>query len=182
MDLINQLKEEIDKAGLWVKTTTLKRNEFLKVRGSTDTNIYFVLSGSLRIYLEDEFEEHTIRFAYPGSIFASLDSFITGKPSPFYIQALKKCEVQVLPRQEFVAFIETRPELHQMWRQILEQLVVQQMEREVDLLTHSPAERYKRVLERSPHLFQEIPARYIASYLRMSPETLSRIRSTVEKP
>ncbi|HEU5148245.1 MAG TPA: Crp/Fnr family transcriptional regulator, partial [Chryseosolibacter sp.] len=61
---------------------------------------------------------------------------------------------------------------------LLESLITQQIEREVDLLIHSPAERLKRVLERSPNLFQEIPLKYIASYLRMTPETLSRIRNS----
>jgi hypothetical protein len=56
--------------------------------------------------------------------------------------------------------------------------VLQQMERERDILTSSPLERYKRVLERSPQLFQEIPNKYIASYLRMTPETLSRIKKS----
>jgi CRP-like cAMP-binding protein len=61
---------------------------------------------------------------------------------------------------------------------LLEQLVLQQMEREQDLLITSPVERYQRVLERSPMLFQEVPHKYIAAYLRMSPETLSRIKKS----
>jgi CRP/FNR family transcriptional regulator, anaerobic regulatory protein len=60
----------------------------------------------------------------------------------------------------------------------MESLIVQQIEREVDLLTASPTERLARVLKRSPNLFQEVPLKYIASYLRMTPETLSRIRNS----
>lgn len=52
------------------------------------------------------------------------------------------------------------------------------LEREIDLLTSSPFERYNRILERSPQVFQEIPLKYIASYLRMTPETLSRLRKS----
>ena len=52
------------------------------------------------------------------------------------------------------------------------------MERERDILTSSPLERYNRVLKRSPLLFQEIPNKYIADYLRMTPETLSRIKKS----
>ncbi len=48
-------------------------------------------------------------------------------------------------------------------------------EREIDLLTQSPQERIERIRKRSPQVFQEIPHKYIASYLRMSPETLSRL-------
>ncbi|MCY7291948.1 MAG: Crp/Fnr family transcriptional regulator, partial [Ferruginibacter sp.] len=61
---------------------------------------------------------------------------------------------------------------------LMENLVTQQIDREIDLLITSPAERLKRVLARSPNLFQEIPLKYIASYLRMKPETLSRIRNS----
>ena len=59
---------------------------------------------------------------------------------------------------------------------MLGELIYQQMERERDILTSSPLERYKRVLSRSPQLFQEIPNKHIASYLRMTPETLSRLK------
>ncbi len=58
------------------------------------------------------------------------------------------------------------------------QLIYEQLEREKDILIHSPRKRYERVLKRSPQLFQEIPHKYIASYLRMSPETLSRIKKS----
>jgi CRP/FNR family transcriptional regulator, anaerobic regulatory protein len=61
---------------------------------------------------------------------------------------------------------------------MLETLLTQQIEREVDLLTASPTERLSRVLKRSPNLFQEVPLKYIANYLRMTPETLSRIRNS----
>jgi len=65
-----------------------------------------------------------------------------------------------------------------LWTTILENLVIQQMEREIDILTNSPKERYQRVLKRSPQLFQEIPNRHIANYLRMSAETLSRLKKS----
>ena len=64
------------------------------------------------------------------------------------------------------------------WVNILQTLSLQQLDREIDLLTTSPKARYERVLERSPRLFQEIPHRYIANYLRMTPETLSRLKKS----
>ena len=62
--------------------------------------------------------------------------------------------------------------------EVMHGLVQSLMEREIDLLTLSPRNRYNRVLERSPQLFQHIPLKYIASYLRMTPETLSRLRNS----
>lgn len=180
MNLINELKGRIDShpENLWLKGISLKRNEFLKVKGTVDLQLYFVESGALRVFIEDEHEEHTIRFGYKNSFIASLDSYITEKPSQFYIQAIKKSEVKAMHKHAFMGFVESSPANMLLWQKVNEQLVYQQIEREIDLLTSSPLERYKRVLERSPQLFQEIPHKYIASYLRMTPETLSRLQKS----
>ncbi len=159
------------------KEITIGRNEFLKVKGSIDTNLYYVKSGSLRIFVLDNYEEQTIRFAYRENIIVSLDSFLTGKPSDLYIQAIKKTVVNVVTKNQIDHFLEIEKNQN-LWTKILENLVLQQMEREIDILTTSPKERYERVLKRSPRLFQEIPNRYIANYLRMSPETLSRLKKS----
>lgn len=159
------------------KTVTIDRNEFLKVKGSIDRNIYYVESGSLRIFVSDEYEEQSIRFGYKGNLIVALDSFLTGKPSELYIQAIKRTTIKIVSKQQIDTFLLTETNRN-FWIKILENLVVQQMEREVDLLTVSPKERYERVLKRSPQLFQEIPNKYIANYLRMSAETLSRLKKS----
>ncbi|GGZ77322.1 Crp/Fnr family transcriptional regulator [Algibacter mikhailovii] len=178
MNPINILIEKIEDENLWQKVIHLERNEYLKVKGSIDTNIYLVVQGSLRIFVIDEYEEHTIRFGYKNNLIASLDSFLNEQPSDFYIQALKKTIVKSISKKEFKTFIESSEAHKSIWLNILESFVLQQMERERDILTSSPIERYHRVLDRSPQLFQEIPNKYIASYLRMTPETLSRIKKS----
>ena len=178
MNPIEILKERLDEAQLWEKEIELSRNEFLKVKGSKDTNLYYVVEGSLRAFIDDGLEEHTIRFGYKNNIIAALDSFVKEKPSGLYIQAIKKTVLKVISKPAYLAFIKSNPENHELWQILLEQLVYQQMEREQDLLTSSPQERYNRVLQRSPQLFQEIPHKYIASYLRMTPETLSRLKNS----
>ena len=158
------------------KTISLDRNEFLKVKGSVDTNIYYIESGSLRVFVLDDCEEQIIRFGYSENIIVSLDSFLTGKSSQFYIQAIKRTQIKAITKLQLQEFIAADISHLQWWANILEDLVLQQIEREIDILTISPKERYLRVLKRSPRLFQEIPNRYIANYLRMSPETLSRLK------
>ena len=161
---------------LSTKTVTLDRSEFLKVKGTIDTNIYFVESGSLKIFVLDDCEEQIIRFGYKNNLVVSLDSYLTGKSSDFFIQAIKKTVLKVITKKQLEQFLQDKAD-SSWWIKTLEGLVLQQLEREIDILTSSPKERYKRVLERSPQLFQEIPNRYIANYLRMSPETLSRLKS-----
>lgn len=159
------------------KEITIDRNEFLKVKGSIDTNLYYIKSGSLRLFVLDDYEEQIIRFAYKENLIVSLDSFLTGKPSDLYIQAIKKTVVKVIRKDQFDQFLKEENNQH-LWTEILENLVVQQLEREIDILTNSPKERYERVLKRSPQLFQEIPNKHIANYLRMSAETLSRLKKS----
>ncbi|MEO5943895.1 MAG: Crp/Fnr family transcriptional regulator [Ferruginibacter sp.] len=159
------------------KTIILGRNEYLKVKGSVDTNIYFVESGSLRVFVLDDCEEQTIRFGYKENLVVSLDSFLTDKPSDFFIQAIKRTVVKIITKQQLQTFLKTENNIT-WWTAILENLVLQQLEREVDILTTSPKQRYERILKRSPQLFQEIPLRHIANYLRMSPETLSRLKKS----
>ncbi len=178
MNLIINFIEKIDQQNLWDNRLELNRKEYLKVKGSIDTNLYFVVSGSLRIYFLDEFEENIIRFGYKNNFIASLDSFISEKPSDLYIQAIKRTELKVIKKLTFMDFVESSEENTQIWHAMLGDLIFQQMKRERDILTSSPLERYKSVLARSPQLFQEIPNKYIASYLRMTPETLSRIKKS----
>ena len=168
----------IETNGLIETELIVERNEFLKTAGSIDTRIYFIEEGSLRAFVVDGEEERTIRFGYQHNIFVSLDSFLTEKPSDFVIQAIKRSRVKVIPKKRFMEFI-YQDEVHlKLWVAILEDLVIQQIEREKDLLIASPKERYERVLRLSPVLFQEIPHRHIANYLRMTPETLSRLKKS----
>lgn len=165
-------------SGIFSKKRKLKRNEYLKIEGSIDTNIYFIEEGSIRIFIMDENEERIIRFGYTGNILVSLDSFLSEKPSEFYIQAIKKTEIRIASKKDLYKFIQSTEENLKFWTFILEDLILQQIEREKDLLIYSPKERFERVLKRSPKLFQEIPNKYIANYLRMSPETLSRLKKS----
>ena len=177
-DVIQTLYERIESQNLWEEDLLLSRNQYLKVSGATDTNLYFILSGSLKIFFINDYEEHIIRFGYQKNFITSLDCFITEKPSELYIQAIKKTELKVIAKSTYMDFISRNPENKKLWDLILGQLVVQQMEREKDILITSPRQRYLRVLKRSPQLFQEIPSKYVASYLRMTPETLSRLQKS----
>jgi CRP/FNR family transcriptional regulator, anaerobic regulatory protein len=162
--------------GLFEKEITLERGDFLKKAGSIDTNIYYIEAGAVYAFIVDDEEERIVRFGYSGNIIVSLDSFLTGQASEFYIQAIKKSQVKIVTKKSFTAFIQQNKNGAALWTMILENLVIQQIEREKDLLIQSPRERYERVLKRSPQLFQEVANKYIAAYLRMSAETLSRLK------
>jgi len=180
MDLFQELESRIERypKNLWEKEISLKRNEYLKHSGTVDTNLYFIKSGTLQILLETEDDDITFRFAYEGNIISALDSFLSGNSSEFAIKAIKKSEVKLMKKELFDEFISSSSENLQLWQRILSTVILEMGEREKDLLLYSPEKRYQRLLERTPTLFQLVPAKYIASYLRMTPETLSRIRKS----
>jgi CRP-like cAMP-binding protein len=156
----------------------ISKGQLLIKEGEVEKNLYFVRSGAIRVFYLSEFEEQTVRFGYEGSFINSLSSFIKGKPSEFYIQAIRKTTVKSISKEKLQALVNEDSESLKQYIQLLETLVTQQIDREIDLLITSPVERLNRVLQRSPNLFQHVPLKYIASYLRMTPETLSRIRNS----
>ncbi len=162
----------------WSAPFTLKRNDMLYTAGSVDTNIYFLEEGALRLIHETGNDLNTIRFAYKDSLFVAIDSFFTGQPTLYSAEAIKTSVLKKIAYPDFIDFINSDIKHLQLWDKILSYVIMGQLEREIDLLTASPRERYERVLKRSPQLFQQVPHKHIASYLRMAPETLSRLQKS----
>jgi len=151
-----------------------KKGELLTAEGEVENNLYFIEEGAVKVFYQSELIENIIRLGYNGSMLNSLSSFFNRKPSELFIEAIRETRVKVLKRNKVVEIIEGSSG----YSQFLETILVQQLDREIDLMHDSPQQRLTRVLARSPHLFQHVPLKYIASYLRMSPETLSRIRKS----
>jgi CRP-like cAMP-binding protein len=154
---------------------SLKRGDYLITPGKVEKSIYFVKEGAFRAFIIDEEEEFTIRFGYKNSIITALPSYFTKEPTELFIQAIRRSQVLKTSKVLFEKYIHQSKETLEQSQTILEDLICSFLAREIDLLTQSPALRYERLLSRSPQVFQEIPHKYIASYLRMSPETLSRL-------
>ena len=178
MNPLDELISRIGEAHLLTNKRSYQRSTFLVEPGQKDTNLYLIENGSVRIYFEDGEEEQIIRLGYGGDMIGALDSFITDGPTKLFIQTLKQTDLIALTKKSFLNFIESDISHFKLWNACLQLLFLDQLEREQDLLTQSPRERYLRVLKRSPRLFQEVPHKYIASYLRMTPETLSRLKKS----
>lgn len=159
----------------WRELKEIKRNGFLIKKDQTETNLYFVLSGTMRIYFPHQDEEICVGFAYEDNLICSYPSFIRDQPSNYFVQALTATKVAAISKYDFYALFDRYPKLERAWRLLEEDALIGKIERETEMLTYTPEERLQRLVDRSPHIFQKIPRKYIASYLRMKPETLSRI-------
>jgi len=157
---------------------TFSKREVLLREGEIERHVYFIESGALRLSLLSEYEDQSIRLGYPGSLIVSLSSYLNGTPSEFSLEAIRKSTVRMISKEVVEEIVYRDRESMIGYIGMLESLVTEQIEREVDLLTVSPVERVRRVTARSPHIFQHIPLKYIASCFRMTAETLSRIRNS----
>jgi len=174
----NSIIELLKNEKLVSESIVYKKGEWIEKQGNNTHFIYYIEEGSVKIYIQNNDSEQIIRFGYSSDIIVALDSFLTNNPTDFNIQTLKKTTVKRILKSDFKAFVNSNESTLKIWISILENLVIQQIEREKDLLIDSPLERYSRVLKRSPRLFQEIPNKHIANYLRMTPETLSRLKKS----
>ncbi|HEX8326877.1 MAG TPA: Crp/Fnr family transcriptional regulator [Hymenobacter sp.] len=168
--------EITDFVACWTKELRVPRNEFLISPGQTEQYLYFTHHGTLRIFYPTASEEICVGFVHPGNMVCAFPSFAMGKPSEYAIQALQASGLIAIARSEFQACVDRSPGLAKLWRHELEKTLIGRMEHEIDLLLPEPAQRLERLRQRSPHIFQSVPKKYLASYLRMTPETLSRLR------
>jgi CRP-like cAMP-binding protein len=171
-----QESAQADLLKYWTHERELKRNDFLIRKDTTETNLFYVIDGAMRIFFPHDAEEICVGFAYEHSLICSYPSFIQEKPSLYDIQALSKTTVVSISKKNFYSLFEKHRELETVWRMLQEEALIGKIERETEMLTFTPEERFHRLLKRSPQVFQIIPKKYIASYLRMTPETLSRLR------
>jgi len=160
----------------WDNQLQLKRNDFLIEKGQVESSLFFVIEGSLRIYYPHGDEEICVGFAYDNNLICAYPSFILQQPSAYYIQALSSVKTIAVQRHDFYNLFDRYSKIERAWRMLEEEALLGKIERETEMLTFTSEERYARLLQRSPHIFQLIPRKYIASYLRMSPETLSRLK------
>jgi len=165
----------------WTFPKQLKRNEYLSDIGQIERHLFWIESGTLKICYLQNGTEICSGFGYPETLICSYPSFILNRPAEYYIQAITPCKLVGISRSHFYEIIENNIRLERAWRKITEFAILGKIEREIDLASYTPEERFLRLWQRSPHLFQLIPQKYIASYLRMKPETFSRIKHKVWK-
>ena len=159
------------------KVRAFKAREIITESGGYERYFYLVLSGVQAIYLiNDKGEKVIFGFSFNGSPSGAFDSFIRQEPSNFFLEALSPSKMIGITRQDFDLLFEKFPEFY-VWRaHFMEDILLGRLSREVELSTYSAKKRFDAFVQRCPPELLEIPQKYLASYLNMTPETFSRLR------
>jgi CRP/FNR family transcriptional regulator, anaerobic regulatory protein len=112
----------------------------------------------------------------------SLASFTLQKPAQFNVAAIEETSLLVIQRNALLELFEKYTCWQKLGRLLAEGLAIRKELREISFLKDSPEERYRKLLEEQPIVLQRVPLHYVASYLGMKPETLSRIRNRISRP
>ncbi|NIT52843.1 MAG: Crp/Fnr family transcriptional regulator, partial [candidate division Zixibacteria bacterium] len=154
----------------------LKR-QFLLQEGDVCRDLAFVEKGSLYSYkVDSKGNQHVIRFAFEGWWMANLQSFFTKKPTNLNIEVLEDSELLMLDWQNHEQLLEQIPAYERYQRIMFQNAYVALQQRVENALGLTAEERYNHLIEQNPEFLNRVPLNLVASYLGMSPETLSRVR------
>lgn len=140
---------------------------------------YWVVVGVQRAYFVHDGNEVCVGFSYHPDFTGIYDAFLDRSPARYALQALAPTQLLGLHHTAYRHALDTYPWFERLIRVFMAQMFLTKSRHEVAVFTYSAEERYKRLRTAAPHLFQMVPQKHLASYLAMSPETFSRLRSKV---
>jgi CRP-like cAMP-binding protein len=155
----------------------LKRKEFLLKQGQVARDLAFVVDGCLRAFaLDDNGFEHILQFAPTGWWISDMSSVISRRESLLNVDSIKPSQVLLLSREDQLTLFDEVPRLERYFRVLTENGLVSSRMRLIENLSLTARQRYQRFCQTYPNLINEIPQKYIASFIGVTPEFLSKIR------
>jgi CRP-like cAMP-binding protein len=174
--------EEFEVISKFFVPKKLRKKQFLLHESEVCKNIGFVISGCLREYtIDSKGSEHIIQFAIEDWWISDPNSFLSGLPSKYNIDALEDSEVLLLEKSAREKLLDSCPKMERFFRILIETNFVATQRRITDSLSTSAEERYLRFIKTYPKLIEQVSQNHIASYLGITPQSLSRIRKELSQ-
>ncbi|GAA4321792.1 Crp/Fnr family transcriptional regulator [Flaviaesturariibacter amylovorans] len=155
-----------------------RKRQFLLQEGEVSRYEYFILKGCARIYEVDENgQEHILQFGIEEWWVGDMHSFFTGTPSRYSIDCIEDCDVLRMTAENHERLCAAVPKLERHFRKLIQWAYVASVQRIQSAMSKSAGERYLEFITKYPQIEQRVPNHYIASYLGITPQSLSRVRS-----
>lgn len=157
-----------------------KRNEILLDYNEVSKHYYFINKGCIRLFtISKSGDENSRYFAFEGNFVTVLPSFIDQMPAEEYLLTIEKSELLSISRSDFYHLVNTIPESTKIYTEILELGFIMAQKRIYGFQGFDAVEKVKWIIKFQPQLLLQVSNKMVASYLGMSPSTLSRIKSKI---
>ena len=184
MGLIEVIREYVtidDQQALHIESLFRKkqynRGAYLLRSGEVAHTVFFVLEGALRqFYVNEEGDERSCNFIFEDDFITDLESFSQQTTSSSSIKAMAKTTCLYIRCDDLKILLKESPEISEFFRKFVERIAAKSLLRTKSLLYYSPEKQFSELLEEQPLIFQRVPQVYIAQYLGIAPESLSRIK------
>ncbi len=165
-----------------LETKQFKAKSIILYAGEVCKYSYFVNSGLLRSFtINDHIVEHVLSFACEGWWIGDMYSLLSQKPGNLFIEVLEDSEVVLLSKENQEILYQEIPKLERFFRILTENSLVANQERLMDNLSLSAEERFEKFCKKYPTLIQKVPQKQIASYIGVTPEFFSKMKSRLLK-
>ncbi len=160
-----------------LKRRTLKKRQFLVQAGEPSKYDSFVIRGCLRAtYTRPDGQEYIVQFAIEGWWIGDVDSFLTGEPATYNVEALEDCELLQLDYPSLEELFKVVPQFERYFRLIFQRSFVHLQRRVLAGLSQTAEERYLEFARQYPEILRRVPQYHVAAYLGITPEFLSQLR------
>jgi len=159
----------------------IAKGELLFNEGQVCNAMYFVDRGMVRQFYYKNGKDVTEHFSYEGRIVFCIESFLKQEPSRLFVETLENSFLYAIPYEDLHVMMSHNSEIQMLYQKILEHALISSQEHADSQRFENAAERYERLLVNKPEIILRAPMLHIASFLQMTPETLSRVRSAYDR-
>lgn len=145
--------------------------------GKIAEKLYLIRKGCLRLFFYNEGKDITFQFFFEGDFVASFDSLYKRTPSLFYLESIEPTELTAIRREDFYNQINNNLSFRQLYEEKLIDRFHAYQQLFLSRIKNTPQQRYEELLKEYPNIIQRVSQHYIASYLGITPVSLSRIRN-----
>ena len=163
-----------------LKTKSFKKGEFITVPGQTQRELYFVKSGVQMSYFNSDNKTHVMAFTYALCPCLIFESFQFQTPSKYFLTCLSDSEMGYITYEGLQRLFDQSQQIERLSRRMTEAALAGMVNRHIELHSMTIEERFKSFCQRSSHLLQLVPHKYIASYLGIDPTNFSKLFNTVK--